>query len=360
MRQGRSFGLTLPLFVLISHGALSNAQDRCDRGYVWREAFPRDYACVTPAVREQARLDSAAAADRYAPGAYGPDTCKTPFVWRDAFAGDRVCVTVPARDQARYENEQSERRTSALRDGPNLPRLCNSGFVWRAASPSDYVCAEPEARQRVADENARAAANRGSNVCKQGFVWREASPSDYVCVEPSVRAQARRDNAAHNTRERIHSVICDQYSREAVAQFQQAQARNCGFSGPRWSGSYDAHSLWCQSAAPGDRNGEAGARRKQLQDCGARPPGQGTPPPGEECSVSVVIRNLSCLNADGTPSSLVPGASSVSGCGGNVENARARAKLSFASTFGCLSDGDSPAPGCCTVSEETVGGCLCR
>jgi O-methyltransferase len=231
----------------------------------------------------------------------------------------------------------------------------------RAAPQARLLVVEPATRQSVSEENARAAVNRGSDVCKQGYVWREASPSDYVCAEPAVREQARRDNAAHNTRERILSVICDQYSREAVAQFHEMQARNCGFSGDRWSDYYDGHSVWCQTAAPRDRNGEAGARRAQLRDCGARAPSQSSPLPNEQCSVSVVVCNRSCMNPDGTPSSLPPGGSTAPGCGGNVENARARARLNFVSTFAsCISDDDPPPPECCTVSEETVDGCLCR
>jgi len=36
----------------------------CVSGYVWREAFPADLVCVTPAVRTQTRLDNAQAASR--------------------------------------------------------------------------------------------------------------------------------------------------------------------------------------------------------------------------------------------------------------------------------------------------------
>jgi len=109
-----------------------------------------------------------------------------------------------------------------------------------------------------------------------------------------------------------------------------------------------------------DRDGEEGARRKQLRDCGAQQPTPDPPPPLEQCHVSVVLRNGACLNADGSSSSLVPGASSVAGCGANLENARIRARLNFAASFGCISDGDMPAPGCCTVDEQTVSGCICR
>ncbi len=355
-----AMGTLLACMALIRHSGVATAQDRCDQGYVWREAFPRDYVCVTPDVREQAQRDNAAAASRYAPSPWGPDACRTGFVWREAFLGDLVCVTPGARDLAAYDKSQASARREPG-GGPYGPDTCRQGYVWREASPSDHVCVEPVTRQSVSEENARAAVNRGSDVCKQGYVWREASPSDYVCVEPAVREQARRDNAADNTRERILSVICDQYSREAVAQFHEMQARNCGFSGNRWSDYYDGHSVWCQTAAPRDRNGEAGARRAQLRDCGARVPSQGSPLPNEQCSVSVVVRNRSCVNPDGTPSSLPPGGSTAPGCGGNVENARARARLNFVSTFAnCISDDDPPPPECCTVSEETVDGCLCR
>lgn len=95
--------------------------------------------------------------------------------------------------------------------------------------------------------------------------------------------------------------------------------------------------------------------------CGATSSSQPQPvPPSESCSVSVTIQNKSCLNADGTPSTiLVPGRISASGCGANVANARSRAKLSY-QQFGCLTEGDQPSPGCCTYSEQVVEGCLCR
>lgn len=77
----------------------------CIPGYVWREARPSDQVCVTPAVRDQARRDNAAAASRRNPnGAYGPLTCISGYVWRDAWDGDGVCVTPAVRDQAHADN----------------------------------------------------------------------------------------------------------------------------------------------------------------------------------------------------------------------------------------------------------------
>lgn len=156
-------------------------------------------------------------------------------------------------------------------------------------------------------------------------------------------------------------VRCDGYARQASAQVAEALARGCNFTGPRWTPLYEDHLAWCIGQPAEDANSEARKREGPLSQCRTTNPlPEGTQIPGEQCSVSVVIRNRSCLNADGTPSSRIPGSSTVSGCGGNVENARARAKLNFTSTFGCLSEGDTPAPSCCTVSEETVAGCLCR
>ena len=103
-------------------------------------------------------------------------------------------------------------------------------------------------------------------------------------------------------------------------------------------------------------------KRDQLfAFCGQTPPSQPQPVPAtESCSVSVTIRNTSCLNVDGTPSTIIePGAISASGCGSTIENARARAKQSF-QQFSCLTEGDQPSPGCCTYSEQALQGCLCR
>jgi hypothetical protein len=376
-----AMGTLLASIALISHSGVLTAQERCNHGYVWREAFPGDYVCVTHDVRKQAQEDNAAAGSRYESGEHGPHTCKSPFVWREAFPGDLVCVTTERREQVRRENLRAGTVSQSMPTGGSggstsikgqkLPKGgpyeraagCRQGFVWREASPSDHVCVEPASRQLVQEENARAPDRHLGNTCKQGYVWREAGPSDFVCVEPAVREQTRRDNARHRTRiGRFNETLvrCGQYAREAVVQFHDMRGHNCGFSGPRWQGNYDAHYGWCLTAAEHDRGGEAGARRSQLRECGARAPSQGSPPAGEQCSFSVVIRNRSCLNGEGAPSSRTPGTESTTGCGNSVESARARANFSFALTFGCLSDDDTPAPGCCTVSEEIVNGCLCR
>lgn len=355
--SARQIGWFILAFAAILPLQNAHAQRKCDYGYVWREAFPGDYVCVIPEVRNQARVDNATAPSRWAPAA-DPNQCKAPFVWRNAFPGDKVCVTTASRDEARGERQYAPRYTSVFTQGPRGPHVCKQGYVWREAGPQDYVCVEPPARARVRQENARAAQHRGSNTCIQGLVWREAGTSDYVCVKPDVREQARRDNAAWNTGERDLGAICDRYALEAAAQTKEARVRGCRMPGDpaRWQDHPAAHANWCQTAHPQDRNGEAGARRKALQDCGAPTPVP-QPPPGEACSVSVIVRNDVCTNFDGSPSSLQPGGSMATGCGGSQENARTRARLSFATNFGCVTD--QPTQGCCTVREDVVSGCLC-
>lgn len=86
--------------------------DTCLEGYVWREAYPDDHVCVTPATREQAATDNRLAVTRREPqgGAYGPDTCKPGFVWREARSGDHVCVAPVVREQTARDNSLAHTR----------------------------------------------------------------------------------------------------------------------------------------------------------------------------------------------------------------------------------------------------------
>lgn len=94
----------------------SYGPDTCKQGYVWRDAAPNDHVCVTPAVREQARIDNSFADQRRSPtgGAYGPNTCIQGYVWRDAFPGDVVCVTPKTRAQAYQDNSLAASRKACV------------------------------------------------------------------------------------------------------------------------------------------------------------------------------------------------------------------------------------------------------
>jgi hypothetical protein len=88
------------------------AQDTCRQGFVWREASPGDYVCVTPETRAEAAQDNSQASARREPagGAYGPNTCLSGYVWREARQGDLVCVTPKTRAQAASDNAQASAR----------------------------------------------------------------------------------------------------------------------------------------------------------------------------------------------------------------------------------------------------------
>lgn len=191
----------------------------CRTGYVWREAGPGDYVCVTPESRDRARSDNAKAALRVNPfgGGYGGATCFPGYVWREAFPGDQVCVKPKIREQSARENAEASMHrvgSAGYPTGPYYPGgagmppvatvvdgpRCRIGFVWREAGPGDFVCVDPGSRARAAQENSLAASRYnpygpyGPQTCVAGFVWREAFAGDRVCVTPGVRDLVRSEN----------------------------------------------------------------------------------------------------------------------------------------------------------------------
>lgn len=78
--------------------------------------------------------------------------------------------------------------------------------------------------------------------------------------------------------------FCDQYARRAITQFQEAQHRNCGYAdghaGVGWHANYNAHYNWCMNGDERVSNSHTQIRNNGLNNCGARPPIDHTPPPG--------------------------------------------------------------------------------
>jgi hypothetical protein len=155
-------------------------------------------------------------------------------------------------------------------------------------------------------------------------------------------------------------VRCDAYARDAVAQGQEAAARNCGVSGPRWQAAYEDHLTWCVGQPAEVAASEAAARGGELSQCRTNNPmpGGGSTPAGESCAWSVTVTVGTCRNVDGTEASISFANISAAGCGGTPESALDRARASLASAI-CLTEGDSPAAGCCTYEQEVVQGCQC-
>jgi hypothetical protein len=90
--------------------------ETCQTGFVWRQAVPDDYVCVTPATRAETAEDNSLAASRVNPdgGAYGPNTCLDGYVWRQAVTADYVCVTPATRTQAAKDNNEAANRLLSL------------------------------------------------------------------------------------------------------------------------------------------------------------------------------------------------------------------------------------------------------
>ena len=115
----RALGIATVLILMSSLNFVSATcygPKACLEGWVWRQAIPTDYVCVTSAVRTQTAQDNAAAASRVNPngGPYGPDTCLDGYVWREAYTNDHVCVVPATRAEAANDNAQATNRVASL------------------------------------------------------------------------------------------------------------------------------------------------------------------------------------------------------------------------------------------------------
>jgi len=108
--------LAISLFLIVNVSAECYGPNTCIEGYVWRQAVPDDYVCVTPATRSQTSEDNSLAATRVNPngGPYGPNTCLDGYVWRQAVPTDYVCVTPATRTQAAEDNSQAANRVLSM------------------------------------------------------------------------------------------------------------------------------------------------------------------------------------------------------------------------------------------------------
>lgn len=341
--------------------ALAASTAQCRPGLVWREAFPGDVVCVTPEVRDRTATENAEASLHVA-------YCKPGYVQRNAARGDRTCVTREEHDLAASENALSLGRTQLMCSRLNVdpsrcPRQCKPGFEHRDATPDDTVCAPPGAKARVAQENARDPRNRNDGpVCEANYVWRAARPGDLVCVNPKSRAEAAEANlaAAQNVDPRV--AVCKNYANNAVSQATEYFSRRCGDGSNRWQTSWENHFDFCMGPDGNIIDKEDRARRGVLSQCRTINPmqGAGTPPNPDQgaCNVSVVLHNDVCQNADGSPSSYFdPGTYTAVGCGADAAQALAAVKASASQSMLLA---ESPAPGACTFTTQTMDGCACH
>jgi hypothetical protein len=60
---------------------------------------------------------------------------------------------------------------------------------------------------------------------------------------------------------------CAGYADMAMTHVKLNRQLGCGFGGPRWNRSRQAHTLWCQSAPRGVPRSETRARNAMLEEC---------------------------------------------------------------------------------------------
>lgn len=60
--------------------------------------------------------------------------------------------------------------------------------------------------------------------------------------------------------------FCNEYADDAVEQQETNKKRDCGYSGPRWSGRRTRHFAWCM-IFPKQAEAEQDVRQKQLREC---------------------------------------------------------------------------------------------
>jgi hypothetical protein len=104
--------------------APAHTDNGCPGNLVIRNARPGDIVCVTPQQAAQVAQENANPDNNRQPdgGAYGPMTCQPGFVWREAFDGDTACVTVDRRTESKNQTATAPKQ-SPYTPAPAQPNL---------------------------------------------------------------------------------------------------------------------------------------------------------------------------------------------------------------------------------------------
>jgi PAN domain len=178
-----------------------------------------------------------------------------------------------------YITAQGQCRLKASVVPPRPNNCCVSGVKQeRAVAP---VKASPDERDCAKWANDALDANN-SNISNQcgltGPLWsRDYAELNVRCLDSSPRRREREAgerkqslDACQQVSGRTKSLACDHYGRMSVAEAQSNEAGRCGYSGPTWSGSYNDHVRFCQSASAAQIGDQIAGRELQLQECLSR------------------------------------------------------------------------------------------
>lgn len=314
--------------------------------------------CVLSSGAPDVRAESDAVCRKYAQAAV--DAFKQSQALKCPFAGKRWqgsydnhygwCRSAPA---AQVMNEEAA-RTNQLRVCRKEPAAveCNV-YAWNAAGQQ-----ASNISGRCGFSGARWGDNQDAHL--NWCLWRSAKDGNYKAANHEFNVRQAMLGVCARTQPNLR---CDEYARRAEADIREASARGCRMGGPpgRWGGTYEDHLTWCIGQSAEAANSETRERGGPLSQCRTTNPlpgGGGAPQPA--CTISVIVKNQACVNTTGSPSSIESGSLSATGCGDSEKLALDRALTNFAGNVGCLSEGSTPTPGCCTYTKQTAPGCLCR
>jgi len=175
--QARHFVVFLPTLLAQAAtpalGACSFGPDQCKPGFVWREAFTGDHACVTGAERSQARADTVQARQRVLRGGQ----CKAGFVWREANAADHVCVSGTVRSQTAQQNRAAPGNIDPLCRDPSAGLDLQTEYARRSTAA---LPAKPSSSYiSLRSDGSLVGVNRGPLAISTDAMW---APGDVITV----------------------------------------------------------------------------------------------------------------------------------------------------------------------------------
>jgi hypothetical protein len=154
---------------------------------------------------------------------------------------------------------------------------CVSGVKQeqQAAAPAKISPDERDCAKWATDAIAANDRNINEQCGLNGPQWsRDFAELTTRCLDSSPR---RREREADERRQGLEacqkvvgrgkSLVCDHYGRMAVAEAQTNEAARCGLTGPEWTGAYNDHVRFCQSASASQIGDRIAGREQQLQEC---------------------------------------------------------------------------------------------
>lgn len=168
---------------------------------------------------------------------------------------------------------------------------CISGIKDATPPPPPEEDADEARCTTYANEAVRASrANTAEGCGFTGLRWTSNRNEHFNWCMDNPESASRTESRARNaeltscrasSEEEDTVEACRNYSNAAIRAFNESERLECGFSGPRWTGSRRAHTDWCLSATPDQRAAEQRGRDRDLQRCRASTGGVDEPPPGD-------------------------------------------------------------------------------